>query len=815
MHTEQKEVRLRGLLRIGCAWLAGLAFAQALATPVVNDIPGADPMVPFDRYLQPSSYEGPQLSPDGRQIAVLAPVDGVTNLMIADAAEPTALRPLTRDAGRGMQSVTIWYEPTFRWAENGRHIFYIRDDEGDENWVLYSIDTRTGERRQLTPASGVRVRGLQTSPKFPDEVLFGMNDRTATQVDYYRANAVTGAVTHAGTAAPYLLKLFDGDFRERVAIALLPDLSIQTLTTDADGQWKEINRTARADTPSMSANMINDLGGAVFSADGRRLLAFSSQGLDTTALVEYELSSGTRRVVAVERGVDIKRAIVHPATHAPQAYIRHFTHREWVVLDPAVAPDFAHLQSLGLGELRIDSRSRDDRRWLVSFMRADSPVRYFLYDRGTRSTVPLGVSSPQLAELALSDMQPVVTKSSDGFDLVSYIAYPSWIELDERGVPPAPLPVLTVVHGGPSDERAETGFAPVLQWLTNRGYAVFVVNFRGSPGFGKAFMNAQRHEWGGAMNRDVIEQVQALVARRIADPKRLGVLGGSYGGYETLVAMTMTPDVFACGVAVVGPSNLETFMDPSTIPPDWELDALHDLLGDPATAEGRKLLRERSPIHYAQQTRGRMLVVQGANDVRVPVRESDQVVGAMDEAGVKVTYLLYPDEGHGILRNENNRSFLAITEVFLGECLGGRYSALGDRIEGSSVQVPLGARHIPGLSDALAARKDDGLLQVDPSLDRSRFGELTGRYDLQGHALDVALEDGVLFVSIPGQGKHELLPFEEDGFFMREGPVRLRFQRAGDGAIAAVAIETGGPPQTAKRIETGSAAGTETFGSPQ
>jgi dipeptidyl aminopeptidase/acylaminoacyl peptidase len=806
MLHEDRNPRLLAAVLAACAWLAGAAFTPASAMDVINDIPGADSMVPFDSYLQPSSYDGPQLSPDGRHIAVLAPVDGVTNLMIADAAKPTELRALTHDQGRGMQSVTIWYEPTFRWAENNRHIFLIRDDEGAENWVLYSLDTTTGERRQLTP-KGVRVRGLQTSAKFPDEVLFGMNDREPTQVDYYRANAVTGKVTRVGTAAPYLLKLWDNDFRERVAVALLPDLSIQTLTPTAEGGWKEMNRTARADTPSMTANLINDLGGAVFSADGKKLLSFSSKDLDTTALVEYDLASGARRVVAVEKGVDIKRALVNPATFAPQAYIRHFTQREWVVLDPTIAPDFARLQSLGYGELRIDSRSRDDRHWIVSFMRADSPVRYFLYDRGTRATVPLGVSSPQLAELKLSDMMPVVTRSSDGFDLVSYIAYPSWTRLDAQGVPASPLPVLTVVHGGPSDERAETGFAPVLQWLTNRGYAVFVVNFRGSPGFGKAFMNAQRHEWGGAMNRDVVEQVQALVKRRIADPKRLGVLGGSYGGYETLVAMTMTPDVFSCGVAVVGPSNLETFMGPSTIPPDWKLDSLHDTLGDPATEEGRKLLRERSPIHYAKQTRGRMLVVQGANDIRVPQRESEQVVHAMDEAGVKVTYLLYPDEGHGILRNENNRSFLAVTEVFLGECLGGRYSALADRIEGSSVQVPLGVQYIPGLGEALAARKSDGLPKADASVDRSHFGDFAGRYDLQGYTLSVTLEGEQLFIDIPGQGKHELLPFETDAFFMRDGPVKLRFQREPAGSVSALVIEASGPPQTAKRIGADAATG--------
>src|SRR5262245_38361607 len=220
MNSTSDKRRTWVVLLVMSTWLTCAAFVPALASDVVNEIPGADPMVPFDQYLKPSSYDGPQLSPDGRHIAVLAPVDGVTNLMIADVAKPTELRPLTRDKGRGMQSVTIWYEPTFRWAENNRHIFYIRDDAGDENWVLYSLDTTTGESRRLTPAKGVRVRGLQTSAKFPDEVLFGMNDSKPTQVDYYRANAVTGQVTHIGKAAPYLLKLWYQDFHERVAVAL-------------------------------------------------------------------------------------------------------------------------------------------------------------------------------------------------------------------------------------------------------------------------------------------------------------------------------------------------------------------------------------------------------------------------------------------------------------------------------------------------------------------------------------------------------------------------------------------------------------------
>ena len=686
--------------------------ADAKAPPVMNEIAGADPLVPFESFLLKPSYESPKISPDGRHIAVLAQVEGISNLMIADVDRPATLRPLTHERGRGLQAHTIWDEPTYRWAENSRDLFYIRDDKGDENWVLYVLDTTTGASLRLTPENGVRVRGLQTSAKFPDEVLFGMNDKGPAETDYYRANARSGEVKPVAGAAPYLLKIFDQDFNERVAIALDPkDLSRVIFTRAGDGSWHESNRVMPEDAEALSSNHINDIGGAAITADGKKLLAFSSQGLDTTAWVSFDLSSGQRDIIGLDKRVDVKRALADPATLAPQAYMRNFTTAEWVAVDPGLKKDFEVLRKTNLGEIEIESRTRDDRTWIVSFMRPDYPVRFMLYDRGSGRLVKLGVSTPQLAALKLSNMYPLVTKSSDGFDLVSYIAYPSWVKLDANGIPSAPQRVITFVHGGPSDERAQFGFAPLLQWMTNRGYAVFVVNFRGSPGFGKAFMNAQHHEWGGAMNRDVLEQVQYLIDKKIADPRRTAVFGGSYGGYETLVAMTLSPGVFACGNAVVGPSNLETFVDPKTMPPDWSPDSLFALLGDPRTEEGRKLLQERSPLNYAGRTRGDMLVVQGANDVRVPTRESEQVVAAMQKAGARVTYLLYPDEGHGIIRTENNRSFLAISEVFFGQCLGGRYSPLSRELEGSSVKVPAGIDYIPGLKDALAARHSEGLAQ--------------------------------------------------------------------------------------------------------
>jgi len=259
-----------------------------------------------------------------------------------------------------------------------------------------------------------------------------------------------------------------------------------------------------------------------------------------------------------------------------------------------------------------------------------------------------------------------------------------------------------IVHGGPGDERAQYGFFPLIQWLNNRGYAVMTVNFRGSPGFGKKFVNAEQLEWGGRMQDDLVDQAKWAVDHGVARQDGIALLGGSYGGYATLCGMTFTPDVFACGIDVVGPADLETFM--STIPKTWSLDHFAKRVGDPRTPEGRALLRSRSPIHYVNQVTKPLLIAQGSNDSRVPQAQSDRMARALDSLGVAVTYLVYPDEGHGFLRAENNRSFYAITDQFLAKCLGGRAAPITDQLEGSSVLVPVGAARIPGLEQALAHR---------------------------------------------------------------------------------------------------------------
>jgi dipeptidyl aminopeptidase/acylaminoacyl peptidase len=414
-------------------------------------------------------------------------------------------------------------------------------------------------------------------------------------------------------------------------------------------------------------------------------------------------------VIAEDERVDIAGVLFRPADNSVQAYATMWTRTAWSAVDSELASDFEALGKMEEGDWTIVSQSDDNSIWIVRYMASHKPIVFYEFNRVGQEGRRLFSATPQLEGLDLSPMHAYELTTDDGFPLVGYISLPPWSDPDKDGRPEQPVPMVVYVHGGPSDERAQYAFAPMVHAMNNRGLGFLYVNFRGSAGFGKAYMNAQKLEWGGKMHQDVLDQVEWAIAEGIADPERIGILGGSYGGYAVLVAMTMTPDVFACGVDVVGPSNLEIFM------PHWDEDRMGDTIGDPRTEEGRAFLRSRSPINFAHQTKNPVLIAQGANDSRVPKEQSDIVVEKMQQAGAKVTYLVYPDEGHGFIRPANSRSFDAITEVFLGECLGGRYQPLVDQLEGSSLEVPVGAEHIPGLADAMTARTDTGMPDNAPA----------------------------------------------------------------------------------------------------
>jgi dipeptidyl aminopeptidase/acylaminoacyl peptidase len=331
-------------------------------------------------------------------------------------------------------------------------------------------------------------------------------------------------------------------------------------------------------------------------------------------------------------------------------------------------------------------------------------VRYYLYDRPNKKAEFLFTNRKALEDQPLAAMHPVVIKSRDGLDLVSYLTLPKAADPKDTGRPSEPLPMVLLVHGGPWGRDA-WGYDALHQLLANRGYAVLSVNYRGSTGFGKQFTNAGNKEWAQKMHDDLIDAVDWAVAEKIADPARVAIMGGSYGGYATLVGLTFTPEKFACGVDIVGPSNLFTLL--STIPPYWApmIQMFKDRVGDPTTDEGKKLLNERSPLNFVERIKRPLLIGQGANDPRVKQSESDQIAKAMKEKNIPLIYVLFPDEGHGFARPENNLAFYAVAEAFLARYLGGRSEPIGDDFQNSSITVPDGAAQLPGLADALEKHK--------------------------------------------------------------------------------------------------------------
>jgi dipeptidyl aminopeptidase/acylaminoacyl peptidase len=437
-----------------------------------------------------------------------------------------------------------------------------------------------------------------------------------------------------------------------------------------------------------------------FDKTGGILYMIDSRNRNTAALIALDLASGTQTVLAEDPQADISDAMIHPTEKRVQAAAATYERKQWQILDVTLTHDLAYLWTLSTGEMEVISRTTDDTTWIVAYLIDAGPVRYYRYDRTNRQAQFLFTNRQALEGLPLAKMHATVIPARDGLELVSYYTLPVGSEDDAR--PQAPLPMVLLVHGGPW-ARDTWGYDPWHQWLANRGYAVLSVNFRGSTGLGKAFINAANHEWGAKMHDDLLDAVDWAVQMGIADPARIAIMGGSYGGYATLVGLTLTPTTFACGVDIVGPSNLVTLIE--SIPPYWQpqIELFATRLGDHRTEAGKAFLTERSPLSYVGRIQRPLLIGQGANDPRVKQPESDQIVQAMQAKGIPVTYVLYPDEGHGFARPENARAFNAIAEAFLATCLGGRYEPIGRDVAAASLTVPVGAEHVTGLTEALDA----------------------------------------------------------------------------------------------------------------
>ncbi len=626
----------------------------------------------------------PRLSPDGTQLAFLAPVDNVLNVWVGPAGDPGAARPVTADTKRG---VRIYF-----WAYTCKHIVYLQDKDGDENWRVYVVDLASGTTRDLTPIEDVRAEIERVSYKSPEEILIGLNDRDPKLHDIYRLDLLSGERLLIQENPGFAGFITDDEYRIRFATKMTPDGGRQLLQPGADGSWEPFLDIGMADSLTTYTSG--------FDKSGQVLYLVDSRGRNTAALVTLDLATGEQRLIAEDPKADLSGIMRHPTEKTVEAVAFTYERKHWQVFDSAVAADFERLKTISPGDIAVVSRTLDDTQWIVAFRRDDAPSSFYRYDRRDGNAQFLFTTRRELEGVPLVPMHPVVITSRDGLSLVSYLSLPPGTDTDNDGRPTSPLPMVLQVHGGPWT-RAVWGLDPTHQWLANRGYAVLDVNYRGSTGFGKDFVNAANLEWGRKMHDDLIDAVQWAIDQGIADPARVAIFGGSYGGYAALAGLTFTPDVFACAVDVVGPSNLITLIN--SFPPYWlpMIELWTARVGDHRTEEGRALLAERSPLTYVDRIRKPLLIAQGANDPRVKQAESDQIVQAMKEKDIPVTYVLYPDEGHGFARPENRLSFYAVAEGFLAQQLGGRIEPIGDAFEGASITVPAGAKNVPGLLQAL------------------------------------------------------------------------------------------------------------------
>ena len=651
------------LLRAAGLVLAASFLVPALARVAHAGLPG---LIPRDVLFGNPERTRARLSPDAKRIAWIAPdpknVPQVWVKTIGKADE----KVVTADRRRGIRQ--------YLWAEDARTILYMQDADGDENYHVYAVGVEKGLEavRDLTPWQGVRAGIVDVSPRFPTRVVVQMNLRDRRVFDVYRIDIRTGAVEldtqNPGDVAGWIV---DDNQLARGAITVTPDGGKEIrVRAGAKAPWKPL---AKVD-PQESLEPLD------FTKDGRSLYLKTTLDSDTAHVVLRSLATGKDTPVAKRAGVDVGDVVVHPARHVVQAVGFAKGRNVWTIVDPTVKADFEAIAALSDGDFYIANRDRADRVWLVYFVRDRGAVRYFTWDRASKHGEFLFAQQPRLEKLTLADMKPVEIKARDGMLLNAYLTLPP-------GVPPRSLPLVVYVHGGPWS-RDTWGFDPLGQWLANRGYAVLQVNFRGSDGFGKKFLHAGNHQWGFAMQDDLLDGVAWAVKEGLADSKRVAVFGASYGGYAALAGAAFAPDTFRCAVDLAGPASLLTLIQ--SVPRYWKpmVEMFHERLGNPEDPKERELLRRASPLFEARRIKIPLLIGQGGKDPRAKPAESEQIVGAIERNRGRAVYVLYSDEGHGLARPENRLDFYARAEAFLAEHLGGRAEPLeGKRIPGSTAVV--------------------------------------------------------------------------------------------------------------------------------
>lgn len=624
---------------------------------------GLPPLIDREVFFGDPDIIAPQLSPDGTHIAFIRPHQGTRNIWVKRTSEPfSAARPISAETTRPIAG--------YYWSRDGKYVMFVRDQGGDENFNLYAVNPNDAPAagsavpaaRNLSNLPGVRVQIVAVPKSAPDTVYVGLNDRDKAWHDLYRLQISTGARElvrkNDERIAGYVFDLND---QLRLAVRVAPDGTTEILRVEANGLTKIYDCT-----------VFESCGPARFHKDGKRVYIVTNKGdANLVGLSLLDVATGTVESVESdpEQRVDLTSPLFSEVTDEliGTVYVEDKTRIHW--RDQKRKADYEFLKAKYPNrEVSVPSRTRDERVALVSLSADTEPGEVVLFETDTRKLTPQFRIRDNLPRESLASMQSIRYASSDGLQIPAYLTLP-------KGVAPKALPLLVVPHGGPW-ARDNWGYSGMSQFFANRGFAVLQPNFRGSVGFGKKFLQAGNGEWGQKMQDDITWGVQHLVQQGIADPKRVAILGGSYGGYATLAGVAFTPDLYAAAVSIVGPSNLITLL--GSIPPYWEAGRkqLYSRMADPTTPAGKAQLERQSPLNSASKIKTPLMVVQGANDPRVKKAESDQIVVALRDRQFPVEYIVAPDEGHGFAKPENNLAMYAAAERFLAKHIAGvRYEA--------------------------------------------------------------------------------------------------------------------------------------------
>ena len=600
-------------------------------------------LIPLEVLLGHPERAAPQLSPDGRRLSYVALLNGVLNVFVGDVGTDNHA-PVTHDENRGIEGYT--------WAHDNRHILYVRDKDGSENYRIYDVDLDTGVQRDLTPMDDVQCRIIAHKKRFPNDVLVAINKDNPQLHDVYHLDLTTGELTKILENPGYVGWVVDDDLVVRGALAPTADGGMVILVRDdAESEWRTLLEVAPEDAETT--------GPAGFTKDGASMYMLTSVGSNTGRLTKFDIATGAIEEIASDPTYDITGVITDPDTLEIQGVVVYGERLEYRIFDDSIREDLETLARLHHGDMGFADRDHDDTTWLVAFDDDAGPVKYYSWDRATKTPTFLFDHRPELNDYPLVALEPFEFTARDGLTVHGYVSFPA-------GVERANLPTVLNVHGGPW-ARDAWGLNPEMQWLANRGYLAVQVNFRGSSGYGKDFLNAGNREWGAKMHEDLLDAIDHLVAKRFVDRDRVAIYGGSYGGYAALVGATFTPDVFKCAISLVGPSNLNTLIE--SFPEYWKpmIALWHKRVG-----EDPDFLWSRSPLSRVDDISIPVLVAQGENDPRVKRAESEQIVAAMKERGIDHEYLVYENEGHGFTKPENRMDFYHHADRFLAKHLGGR-----------------------------------------------------------------------------------------------------------------------------------------------